>query len=316
MNNIQNGIIAVDGASGYVGSHLIHELGQRGAKIRAVLRPEARDSDCSFLERCGAEIFKTELDANSDKLSAALTGASVAVHLIGSIAPRRGVSLQDLHAGQTKQLVDACRKSGTGIIMVTALGTAADAESLYHRTKWQAEEILRKSGLPYLILQPSLIIGRQVGSRDSKLMTRYIRLIREKSRVPLIGGGKNLVQPVFIGDLTKLMVKAIFDHGLNGETMEIGGGQVLSMKELVEMLMDVLETRKPVWAVPPALAHLAAGFMEMLQPVPLISRDQIKISSKDNVCKENALQTVFNLSPTELAEALSGYKYNKEKANV
>lgn len=308
MTDPISGIVAVDGATGYVGSHLIHKLCQQGTTVRAIVHAGARAEDCQFLESCGATIFRTDLQADSAILAQALAGATSMVHLIGSIAPPKGQKLEDLHAGQSKQLVEACKKSGSKVIMITALGTSAEADSVYHRTKWQAEELLRQSGLAHVILRPSLIVGRLVGRRDSKLMARYIQLIEEKPRVPLVGGGKNLVQPVFVADLAAAIVKSIANRELTNKTLEIGGSEVLSMKDLVLKLMEILQISKPLLAIPPALASIAASLLELVQTVPLLSCEQVKLSLKDNICSQNALGTILNLEPEPLARALSTYK--------
>ena len=308
MTDLVSNIVVVDGASGYVGSHLVHELNRRQIPVRALVHETAHPEDCRFLASCQAGLFKSEINAASPVLAQCLSGARALVHLIGSIAPGKGQKLEDLHAGLTAELIAACRQSRPKIIMITALGTAVDADSLYHRSKWQAEELLRASGLDYVILRPSLIVGRQVGRRDSKLVARYINLIETRKRVPLIGGGKNLLQPVFIGDLCSAVIKAIGDDSLNGQTLEIGGEKVVSMKELVTDLMAVLEIKKPTQPVPPAVAALAAALLETIQTVPLVSRDQVKLALKDNVCSNNAMQSILHLEVKSLADALQTYK--------
>lgn len=304
----QNQTIAVDGASGYVGSHLVHALCKSGIRVRAIVHPKANLSDCQFLSECGAEIYKTDIDSNSETLKKALTGANTVVHLIGSIAPKKGQKLEELHAGITQQLVNAAKDSNAKILMITALGTSADAISQYHKTKWEAEEIVRKSGLPYTILRPSLILGRQVGRRDSKLMARYIELIKTRPKVPLLGGGKNLLQPVFIGDLSNAISKVALSPDMTGKTLEIGGAEVLSMQELVSKLMDAIGKRKPLQPVPPALANILASVLELVQSVPMVSKDQVKLSTTDNICRDNALENQLALTPTPLAKALATYR--------
>jgi uncharacterized protein YbjT (DUF2867 family) len=315
MSNAQI-TVAVDGATGYVGSHLVYELRQRGVNVNAIVHQAANDSDCKFLESCGANLYKTALDANSNELQKALKGADYAVHLIGSIAPPKGQKLEDLHKGQTTQLVESCKKSGTKIIMVTALGSAADADSVYHRTKWQAEEVVRQSGLPYLILRPSLIIGRKVGRRDSKLMARYIKLLEEKAKIPVIAGGTNRVQPVFVVDLAKAISNAIIEGTAQNSTVEIGGAEAISMKDLLGLLMDTTGKHKPLQAIPAGLANILATVLEAVQNVPLLSRDQVKLSQKDNVCQNNALESLLHSKPESIQSALATYKEPAARAVV
>lgn len=316
MIDWKNCIVTVDGATGYLGSHLVHELRKQQISVRAIVHNKANEADCRFLESCGASIYKTDIDSHSSILLDALDGAACVVHLIGSIAPKKGQNLADLHAGQTRELIEACKKYGTKVLMVTALGSAAEAESIYHKTKWQAEEVLRSSGLPHVILRPSLIVGRQVGRRDSKLIARYLKLIDEKARVPLVGGGENRVQPVFIGDLSKAIVNAITDQSLLNSTMEVGGSEVISMKDLVQHLMEVTGKHKPLQAIPYALASLAASILQLVQTVPLLSVDQVKLSTRDNVCSNNAIENKLHVTPTPLAEALATYKSCPQKATV
>lgn len=303
------GPIAVDGASGYVGNHVVATLRKKGIEVHCIVHPGIRDIDRQFLSSTGAKIFETNLDENSTVLQDALKGVACVIHLIGSIAPPKGQKLSDLHAGQTTQLVAACHKAATKkILMVTALGTSADAESQYHQTKWQAEEVVRNSGIDFVILRPSLIIGRTVGHRQSKLVARYMKLIEEKDQIPVIEGAKNLIQPIFIGDLAEMIATAATGSKFNKQTIEIGGARVMQMHEFISALMDVMSRKKPLRPVPAGLANLGAFFLEMFSPgVPLLSRDQVKLACTDNICKNNAAVDLLGREPSDLSTALQGY---------
>ena len=301
--------ILVDGATGYVGNHVVGRLRQSALPVRALVRPGAHPDDVLLLRSLGADVIDCDLKDSTPELDRAFSGARAAVHLIGSIAPRRGESLADLHLTQTERLIDHCHKHGVPkVVMVTAVGTGPGAESAYHATKWQAEEALRASGLEYVILRPSLIVGRQVGRRDSKLVARYAELARTRAVVPLINGGVNLVQPVFIGDVADAVGASLADEGLMETTMELGGPDVVSMSEFVEALMAVIEKRKPVVGLPVFVARAAAFILSIVQPVPLLSADQVVLALKDSVCQENGLSTVLNITPTPLAAALATYR--------
>src|SRR4029450_1493152 len=129
-------------------------------RVRCLVRPGADDADVAFLKSLGAEVVSTDFSCADGDVGRAFAGAKAAVHLIGSIAPRKGESLAYLHEKLTGRLVEHCqRNSVPRIVMVTALGTGPGAASRYHQTKWKAEELVRSSGLEDVILRPSLSAG-------------------------------------------------------------------------------------------------------------------------------------------------------------
>lgn len=308
MSQNSSPVIAVDGATGYLGSHLVSRLRQSGVNVRCIVHPAAKEDDLHFLRSTGAEVRTASLQLPDASLDSALSGCLTVVHLIGSIAPKRGERLDQLHGEQTANLVSAAKRTGVEkIVQVTALGTKAGARSTYHQTKSAAEDCVKQSGLKYVILRPSLIVGRQVGGRNSKLISRYLELIKTRSAVPVIGGGKNKLQPVFIGDLTKALEIAAIESKIESGVYEIGGPEVISLREIVEMLMQVVDTPKKIAAIPPALASVLAAVCEGIQDVPTVSRDQVVLATEDNICTENALGTVFGVPLTPVLESLKTY---------
>lgn len=319
INSPGETIVAVDGASGYVGNHVVEELRKKNIRVHCIVHPGIKDNDREYLKSTGAEIFQTDLKADSAILQSALQNVSCVIHLIGSIAPPKGQRLSDLHAGQTSQLIEACKKNCVPkIVMITALGTASDAASEYHRTKWESEELVRNSGIPFVILRPSLIIGRVVGSRNSKLIARFNKLIAERPQVPVIEGAKNLIQPVFVGDLAEAIAAAALalpqDPKFSKQTLEIGGNEVIPMNHLIRELMTQQNLSKPLKSLPAPIAGIAAFFLETFSPgVPLLSRDQVKLACIDNICTNNTLLSIFGVQPTSVAAALQTYDQSKSQ---
>jgi uncharacterized protein YbjT (DUF2867 family) len=300
--------VAVDGATGYLGNHVVAELRAQNVDVTCIVHAGARQKDRQFLQSVGAQVVEASLETCGDDLKSALRGSDVAVHLIGSIAPKKGESLADLHARQTENLVKAAQEQGVKkLVQVTALGSAQNAPSEYHKTKWQAEQHIRESGLSFLIYQPSLIIGKTVGNRNSKLVTRYLELIETRPRVPVIGGGENKVQPIYVVDLAKAIVKGILENRYDNNAYELGGSEVLTMRRFVERLIKLRGASKSVAPIPLFAANILAAACETFQNVPLVSRDQVKLSQQDNVCEQNALNTVFGITPTSIDEALRSY---------
>jgi nucleoside-diphosphate-sugar epimerase len=315
----RNGTVVVDGATGYVGSHITAALRNLGYKVRCLVRPRSADDDIALLKSTGAQVFQGLLGAPDSQavLTEAFRGAGTAVHTIGSVAPKRGETLTDLHIHQTASFIDCCKRNGVErVIMISSLGTRANANAEYHKTKWLAEQVFRESGLSYVILRPALILGRTFGQRNSKLVARYLKLIKEKSTVPLIAGGANIVQPIFIDDVVKSVVETIArpvgDTTVYGQSLNIAGPEQLTMRQFVERLaQEVVGEKRDFKAVSPGLVAIAAIFCELFQDVPMVSKDQIKLALENNGCSDNALEPVLQIKPTSLANAFASYKQER-----
>jgi len=302
--------VLVDGATGYLGSHLAAALCRReGFRVRCLVREKAHPADVAFLESLPVEVVRADISLRPEsaaRLEAVFDGVGAIVHLIGSIAPGRHQSFEALHQGITNAMINYARQYAIPkMVLVTACGTRADSPSAYHRTKWLAEEALRGSGLSHAILRPSLIVGRQVGNRDSKLVKRLLELIRTRPAVPLVEGGAAKVQPVFIADLVDAII-ACLDEGRQG-TFEIGGGETIAMRDLVVRLGALLEIKTRVVRLAGPVAMLVAQAMEVFQEVPTLSKDQVILSLADNICQTNSLADLIGREPTPLADALSTY---------
>ncbi len=299
--------VAVDGATGFVGVHVIAALRERGHRTVAVVRKSSNSRDLELLESLGARTVAVDLESEAE-LSDAMRDCDRLVHLIGSIAPPRGTDLESLHGGIASRCFRAAKGASVGkVAMVTALGAGPDAASLYHRSKWRAEEALRGSGLAWVVLRPSLIVGRSVGHRDSKMVRRYVDLIEQRRRVPLVLGGRNRVQPIVVTDLAQAVCKVLERRDWDGRTLELGGAEVMTTRQFVERLMRAVGKDKDFLTIPGPLAWCAASVLEAVQEVPLLSHDQLRIARIDGDCADNALTGELDITPTPLDEALLAY---------
>ncbi|MGI9537138.1 MAG: SDR family oxidoreductase [Desulfocapsaceae bacterium] len=302
-----NGSVAINGATGYIGTHVVDELIGQGEQPVCLVRKRS-SRDARFLASLGAKIIKVNAQASDGSLIEALAGCDRLVHLIGSIAPPKGMRLEDLQTGTAKRYLDAARQAGVQkVVMVTALGCGPNASSEYHRTKWLAEEVLRSSGLDWVIIRPSLVVGRTVGQRDSKLVRRYLDLIANKPRIPLVLGGKNLVQPIAVADLAQALAIVVKSDRWDLRTLQIAGKDSLTTREFVAELMHVQGVDKNFLTIPAPLAWIAAVICETFQSVPLLSRDQLRIARVDGCVDENDLDTQLEITPVSLQKALAVY---------
>ena len=307
-----SGAVAINGATGYIGTHVADELINRGEQPVCLVRKRS-SRDARFLASRGATVVKADAQTTDTSMVESLKGCDRLVHLIGSIAPPKGTRLEDLQTGTAQRFLEAAAQAGVQkVVMVTALGCGPHAASEYHRTKWLAEEALRASGLNWVVIRPSLVVGRTVGHRDSKLVRRYLDLIANKPRVPLILGGHSRVQPIAVSDLAQALGHVLMSDRWDRSTLQIAGNERLSTREFVAELMRVRRVDKDFLTIPGPLAWFAAVICETFQTVPLISRDQLRIARVDGCVDQNDLDTQLGITPVSLQEALEVYSEDQQ----
>ena len=161
-----------------------------------------------------------------------------------------GQSFERAHVGATANLVEACREAGVGkIIHISALGARTDSPVAYLKTKWQAEDVIESSGIPFTILQPSLIFGE----RD-RLTSHLVALLRFSPLVPVLGHDDAKVQPVWVGDVCMAVLRALNDDSSDGRTFQLGGPASMSFAQIVETVQKITGARAISVPIPPFIA--------------------------------------------------------------
>lgn len=297
-------MILVTGATGYVGGHVVHRLRAAGWKVRCVVRPGALDSQLEDLRALDCEIVRAHL-SDARALAAAVDGVRGAIHMAGSIRPAPGETPHQIHVEATAALVQALRAAPIRkLVLLSSLGVRPNAVTGYHRTKWEAENIVRESGIPYVILRPSLIFGRLVGHRDSKLMARLTRRILENSPVPMIGRAGR-IQPVFIGDVAQCLVASLERDDLFNQTHELGGPTTMGFESLVDTLAKSLRRQPRKRSLPYGLALCAGLLLERVLCAPPVTSTEVRSLREGSVCQKSSTQSVFGIEPLSLEAGLA-----------
>ncbi len=310
-SNPESKLVLVDGATGYLGAHLVHALTQHQYKIRCLVRHNTDPSNLDFLKSTGCEI--SEIDY-SDKTAQkqhikAFEGVNYAVHLVGSIAPSRKETFAQIHQDMTKVFAENCQKANIEkAILVTALGTSEDSPSAYHQTKRESEKVLQKSNLNHAILRPSLLIGHQVSKRHSKLVKRLLEMIATRPKVPLIHGGTNKIQPLFIGDMAECIIQS-FQKDL-ALPLDLAGPEILTLAKLTQRLATLLDKHAKIASIHPQFGMALASFLTIVQDVPILSKDQVILAQMDNIASEeaNGVKMLLGHKGTSLDQSIQSYK--------
>ncbi len=295
--------VLVTGGTGFVGGHIVHELQRVGHRVYLLTRnPHSR----SALET-GAEIrVGNILDATS--LARACDGMDAVIHLVGIISEVGEQTFENVHTRGTEIIVSAAKKAGVKrFVHMSALGTRPNAVARYHKSKWDAEEIVRASGLDWTIFRPSIIYGPGDG-----FVNLFAKMIRRSPIVPIIGSGRSKLQPVPVESVASAFVKSLGETRAIEQTYDLCGEGTFTFNELIDEILKVIQRRRFKLHIPLAVARCQAAFLEflfarLLRRAPPLNRDQIIMLQEDNVGNPGPTNALFGLKPTSFREAIAVY---------
>jgi NADH dehydrogenase len=293
-------MILLTGATGFVGGKLIEELLKDSRKVRCLVRDPAR---ATRLGQLGCDLARGDVTDLSSVINAVDDKIEGVMHLVGIISETSGASFRAVHIEGTRNVVEACIQKGVKrYFHISALGTRAGATSAYHRSKWEAEEIIRASGLDYTIFRPSIMFGP-----EDKFVNVLASVMKISPLVMVPGDGKNLFQPVFVKDIARMMASSLEKQEAKKTVYEVGGPERFTFDELIDTIAGVLGKRVLKIHVPMPIMRPGAAVAEVLFPRPPVTRDQLIMLEEDNVTDENSLEEVFGIKPTGLKEGLGTY---------
>ena len=298
-------MIVVAGGTGFIGSAVVRELARRGRPVAVIShRPEA-----ARRKFAGLPVEIREGDArDADSLRGAVQGAEVVVSAMTFPNfpvenPKKGYTFEEVDARGNERLVEAARRAGVQrYVYLSGAGAAADAPYHWYRAKWQAEEAIRSSGLAYTIVRPSWVYGP-----DDRALNRFAGFARRLPFVPVIGDGQQRLQPVFVGDVVRLVVEGL--ERKESGVYEIGGPDVLTMDEVIRTMLAAMGKKRPLLHAP-AFIPRTVGALLGLAPLPNrpLSPDAVTFITMDALADLTALRRDFpDLRLTPLAEGLHSY---------
>lgn len=331
----QRGVIAVTGATGFIGRAVVGELLRRGHGVRALIRSsaKARESFGGLTGPSGQTVETVAGDVcDPGTLDRLMAGASACIHLVGIIREVRAEpgrlpqTFERMHVLATQRVLEACQRAGVKrYAHMSALGVRPDGKAEYQRTKAEAERLVRASGLDWTIFRPSVIHG--VGSEFITLMADlgsgevppyyfmpYFARTEVDFRVPL--GGISFVpakvQPVAVEDVAYCFAECLERPGTIGEIYNLVGPEALDWRELTEFLRDTLPgTNKKMgtWYIPGAHAALIATGAEMVGLGGLLpfNAGQALMATEDNTSDLHKVRADFDLEPRPFRATVEGY---------
>ena len=221
MSNISTNV-AVTGANGFVGKNVRKFLYKNKVRVLGISRK-------NFAK------YSTETKAQSknlleQRLQKKLKNYDALVHLIGIGVESSGSTFEEINVNLTKNTIKLCKKSGIKkIIYISGLGVSKNNTSNYFTSKYKAEREIINSGLDYTIFRASYIIGK------TDHLTKSLSKQMKKGVIIIPGSGKYQLQPIFVEDVAKIILKSILEKKFSKKILDLVGPRKISFEDFVKL---------------------------------------------------------------------------------
>lgn len=303
MQNNQK-IIGIFGAGGFLGKHLMRQLTKLDYRVKVATRNPYLKGYLKPLGNPGQiELFKTNI-FNPEDVKQVLKNCDLAINLVGILYETRKQKFNQIHAQFPNLLSELCNELGVKkLVHVSALGVKEGHPSQYMQSKLQGEKNIQDTFKQSVILRPGIMFGP-----EDKFFNIFATLAQFSPALPLIGGGKTVFEPIYVGDVAQTIVKSLELNNLKPSIYELGGANY-SFKELMQILLSEINKKRFLIPIPWGMAKFQSYFLQML-PTPLLTPDQVTMLRYDNVVS-GEYKTLKNLKikPTTIQSILPKYIY-------
>ena len=303
MQNNQK-IIGIFGAGGFLGKHLMRQLTKLNYRVKVATRNPYLKGYLKSLGNPGQiELFKTNI-FNSEDVKQVLKNCDIAINLVGILFETRKQKFNQIHAQFPNLLSELCNELGVEkIVHVSALGVKTDHPSQYMQSKLQGEKNIKNIFKQSVILRPSVIFGP-----EDKFFNTFATLAQFSPVLPLIGGGKTVFEPIYVGDVAEAIVKSLELNNSEPSIYELGG-ENYSFKELMQILLNEIRKKRLLMPISFGMAKFQSYFLQML-PKPLLTPDQVEMLKHNNVVSGD-YKTLknFKIESTTIQSILPKYIY-------
>ena len=296
-------MILVAGGTGFIGRSVVKRLMAAGRDVAVMTaHPDRSRAVC---EKMGVRAVAGDVQ-DEHSLPGAVEGADAVIQALTFPSfpvekPSRRWTFEEFDHLGTARLARAAVGAGVKrFVYVSGSGAGPNAEKVWFRATWLGEEALRMAALDHVIVRPSWIYGP-----EDVALNRFVSFYRLLPFVPVVGDGKQRLQPVFIRDVANVLAQAASPAGPTG-TFEIGGPMVMTMNQVLTAMMDIMGKVKPLVHVPPVMPRMAGAVARFL-PKPPLSPDAVDFLTGDALADNTALLNAFDVELTPLGEGLFTY---------
>lgn len=295
--------VSVFGGTGFLGRCLVRRLAAAGATVRVAVRHPERAR--SALRAAGLDrvtVFCADV-RDQASVAAAVAGADAVVNAVSAYVEKGGVTFESVHEQGAEAVAREATAAGVArLALVSGIGADPESGSSYIRARGRGELVVRQAFPGATIVRPSAMFGP-----GDALFGTLADIVRLLPVLPLIGGGRTRLQPVYVENVAEAIARMLADPGAAGRTYELAGPEVYTLRELVRIALRLIGKRRLLVPVPFAVANVQARLFEFL-PSPPLTTGQVDLLKADNVAS-GALPGLreLNIQPKALEEVVPTY---------
>lgn len=288
--------VFLTGATGFVGSHLLPRLLRDGHHVRTLVRRKQPLAvpDSGALEQ-------VEGDLSSKQLASYMAGCDAVINLVGIIYEQGSSTFEAVHHVGTRNLIEAARVNRIRrFIQMSALGARPSGANAYHATKFAAEEEVRRSAIPHVILRPSLIFGP-----GSAFIAQMIGLMRAIPFIrPVAGTGEYRFRPIHVNDVAECFAQSLVSRDAEGKSVELVGAEEVTLEEIADSIARCLNIKKIPVHIPMPVMKAAAALLGVLPIRPPVTLVQLRMLEEGSTADPAPMQQIFRINPAAFRTAL------------
>ncbi len=267
------------GGSGQIGRHLIRKLTKNNLKVTVVTRNIHQKSykiktqaNAGYIEIVESNIF------DEAKIRKLFENTEICINLIGILYEKKGInSFKNIHAVFPSLIAKLCKEYGLKqFIHLSALGINEAIDSKYAKSKLEGEKNIIDNFPLTTILRPSVVY-----SVDDNFTTNFMTLLNRLPIFPLYYSGKTKFVPIHCSDLTDIIYHVITNN-INSNILECIGPEVISLKQIIEKLLNLIEKKRILFPMPLPIAKISAKLFQLF-PTPLLTEDQLRLLQYNNI---------------------------------
>lgn len=297
--------ILISGGTGFIGQAITHALVKKGCSVRILTHSLARAKktfSIQTVEMVEGDITKPQTLAKvCEGVDLVIQCAQFPGHPVEN--KRKHYTYFEVDGLGTENLAKAAKQAEVKhLIYLSGAGTNGKKSEPWFKAKWYAEQAIHGTGLPTTILRPSWVYGP-----GDKSLNRILRMAKLFSIVPLMGGGKNHVQPIYVDDLAQIVVACVETAGSEDRLFDVGGPQELKMKTMLKIALQTKGIKAWLLPIPKLIMKSVAFFLQLL-PGPPLNPGAVDFVMMDTHLDIQPLKKAFpNIHPKTLEAGLKDY---------